>query len=78
MATTAESPLTVELKFFESHKPQWLREHRDQYVVVHGLTALGFYENFSAAYFAGAEKYGTNTDFLVKKIVEQETVFVIY
>lgn len=77
-AGMTSTPLQAELNTFDSHKSEWLREHDNEYVVIRGAAVLGFYRDFPAAYFAGAEAFGSETDFLVKKIAQNEPVFVIY
>jgi hypothetical protein len=78
MATAPPSRLTVELEFYEAHKADWLKGHRDEYVVVKGNVALGFFVDFQKAYRTGVEKYGIDCDFLVKRIVPQEPVFLVF
>jgi hypothetical protein len=68
--------LSVETELYESHKSEWLKIHRDEFVVVKGTDILGFFSDFHQAYSAGAEKYGLETDFLVKRVVPQDPVFV--
>jgi hypothetical protein len=76
--TTSEAPLHAELSFFESKKSLWLKKHHGKYVVVRGNSELGFYESFAAAHAAGSKAFGSDREFLIKKIVEDEPVFVIY
>lgn len=70
--------LAKELEVYETLKPQWLRKHKGEFVVILGAEPLGFYPDFQAAYCAGVEKYGINTDFLVKRVAAQEPVFVVF
>jgi hypothetical protein len=78
MGTAPPTRLSVETKLYETHKADWLQSHRDQFVVVKGTHLLGFFAEFRDAYYAGVEKYGMETDFLVKRVVEQEPVFVVF
>lgn len=78
MATPLPTHLNTETKFYESHKRAWLQSHRDEFVVVKGNDLLGFFANFHEAYSAGAERYGTNANFLVKRLVPQEPVFEVF
>jgi hypothetical protein len=78
MATSPPTRLAVEIEFYERHKSEWLKKYRNQYVVAKGEELLGFFVEFRDAYFAGVEKYGSNTDFLVKPIVEQEPVTFVF
>src|SRR5206468_9036377 len=59
----------------EAQKSEWLRTHRDQFVVIKDQSLLGFFDNFHQAYTAGVAEYGMNIDFLVKRVVPQEPVF---
>jgi hypothetical protein len=78
MGTTSQSRLSAELEFYERHKAEWLETKRDQFVVIKGNDLLGFYTDFHQAYLAGVAKYGINTDFLVKRVVLHEPVFVVF
>jgi len=77
MVMTPPTRLTAELEFYEAHKAEWLHSHRDEFVVVKGNDLLGFFVNFHEAYSAGVGKYGAVADFLVKRVVPQEPMFVM-
>ena len=70
--------LTTELAYYAQHKDEWLKQQSGKYVVVKDDSVLGFYPNFEAAYRAGADKYGINTDFLVKQVLEHDPVFFVF
>ena len=70
--------LSVELDLYDTHKAEWLNNHRGEFVVIKGKSPLGFFAEFQAAYRAGVEKYGVDTDFLVKRVVAQEPVFSVF
>ncbi len=70
--------LAAEMSFYETHKGEWLRSHRDQFVVIKGATLLGFFPDFQAGYLAAVAEFGVTTDFLVKRIAKQEPVFVVF
>ena len=70
--------LSAETDLYEAHKAEWLKEHHDEFVVVKSNDLLGFFTNFHEAYSAGVEKYGIDADFLVKRVVPQEPVFVVF
>jgi len=78
MSTAPPTRLRVETNFYETRKSEWLQNHRDEFVVVKGEELLGFFANFHEAYCAGAEKYGTNADFLVKRVMPQEPLFEVF
>jgi len=78
MSTAPPTRLTAELEFYEAHKTEWLKSNRDRFVVVKNEDLLGFFVNFQEAYRAGVDKYGIDTDFLVKRVVPQEPVFLVF
>ncbi|HVM93258.1 MAG TPA: hypothetical protein VMT67_10630 [Terriglobales bacterium] len=78
MASAGNIRLAKELQCYTLHKDEWLRRHRDQYVVVRDSTVLDFFPTFEAAYQAGAGAWGLSTDFLVKQIIEHEPVFFVF
>jgi hypothetical protein len=78
MSANQQARLAVELEFYTQHKAEWLAHKTGLYVVVKDSGFLGFYQNFEAAYRAGAATYGLSTDFLVKQILEHEPVFFVF
>ncbi len=78
MGTAAPTRLRVETEFYETRKADWLKSHHGEFVVVKGNDLLGFFSEFHDAYHAGVEKYGATTDFLVKRVVPLEPVFVVF
>lgn len=64
--------LTKEIDFYAAHKDEWLRSRRAYYAVIKAESVLGFFDTFEAAYSAGAHAWGTDVDFLVKQIVDDE------
>ena len=78
MSTALPTRLSVETQLYEAQKSEWLRTHRDQFVVIKEQSLLGFFDNFHQAYSAGVAEYGMNIDFLVKRVVPQEPVFLVF
>ena len=78
MSAAPPTRLSAELEFYEAHKSEWLKSNLDKFVVVKGTHLLGFFADFHDAYTAGVYQYGPETDFLVKRIVPQEPVFVVF
>lgn len=78
MSTATPTRLSAEIQLYEAHKSEWLQNHRDEFVVVKGQDLLGFFANFHDAYRIGVENYGIDTDFLVKRVVPHEPVFVVF
>lgn len=78
MGTAPPTRLSAELELYETRKTEWLNSHRDKFVVVKGNHVVGFFADFRGAYYAGVEQYGMDADFLVKRIVPQEPVFVVF
>lgn len=77
MPDAPRHPLRRELRFYEHHKAEWLKDHCEEFVVVKGTTLLGFFTSFRDAYYAGARRLGY-VDFLVKQVLPQEPVFAIF
>lgn len=77
MPDAPRDPLRRELRFYEDHKAEWLKDHCDEFVVVKGTALLGFFASFRDAYYAGAQRFGY-VDFLVKQVLPQEPVFAIF
>lgn len=77
MTTDQRDRLGTELGYYAQHKTDWLAQRSGQYVVVKDNGVLGFYPDFESAYRAGAARYGLETDFLVKQILEYEPVFFV-
>jgi len=78
MSTAPPTRLSAETELYEAHKREWLQSHRDEFVVIKDTDLLGFFTDFHDAYSAGVAKYGMDTDFLVKRVVPQEPVFVVF
>jgi hypothetical protein len=78
MSTAPPIRLIVETALYEANKAEWLKSHRDEFVVIKDNELLGFFTDFHAAYTAGVRKYGISVDFLVKRVVPQEPVFVVF
>ena len=77
MATDQQARLGIELGYYAQHAPEWVAQRTGEYVVIKNAKVLGFYPDFETAYKAGAAKYGFETDFLVKQILEYEPVFIV-
>lgn len=71
-------PLSSELAFYEAHKAAWLESHAGQFVLVCRDREGGFFPSYEAAFEAGLETFGLGREFLIKQVVENEPVFVIY
>jgi hypothetical protein len=78
MSTAPPARLSAETELYEAHKREWLQSHRGEFVVIKDNALLGFFADFHDAYSAGVAKYGMETDFLVKRVVPQEPVFVVF
>jgi hypothetical protein len=78
MSTAPPIRLSVETELYEAQKSNWLRTHRDKFVVIKGRNPLGFFDNFHQAYTAGVSEYGIDAEFLVKRVVPQEPIFLVF
>jgi len=70
--------LAKERSYFEMCKPEWLRSHAGDFVVVSGETVAGFFPDYEGALKAGINKFGIKSEFLIKQVLEREQVFAIY
>jgi hypothetical protein len=77
MAPGEENRLEHELRYYETLKPELLRENEGKFVVIKGDTIAGVFDSFESGYLAGRERFG-DTDFLVKQILTTDPVFVLY
>ncbi len=78
MKQKQNASLAEELSFYESNKSAWLKSHAGEFVLIGDKRAAGFFSNYEKAFEAGLGTFGISNDFLIKQIVEQEPVFVIY
>ena len=78
MAVDERARLSAELDYYAAHKDEWVSLQSGKYVVIKDRDVLGFYQSFPDAFRAGAVRYGLETDFLVKQIVEREPVFFVF
>jgi hypothetical protein len=71
-------PLSRELAFYEARKREWLSLHPDQFVVIAGDRAEGFYPDYESAFEAGIRAFGLKRQFLIKQVCAIEPVYVVY
>jgi hypothetical protein len=75
---TEDQILQEELRIFERHKPEWLRLHLGEFVVIVGESVVGFYIDYEAAFKAGLSAAGLGNNFLLKQVCAEEPVYLIY
>jgi|SRR5271166_3722537 len=75
---TEEAALRIELRVFEQNKPEWLRSHPGEFVVITGTKLTGFYSDYESAFKAGLGAAGLGNSFLVKQVWAEEPVYLIY
>lgn len=68
----------TELRVYERNKPGWLREYADKFVVISAEEFAGFFNTYSQAYEAALERFGVDRLFLIKQVLPQDRVFVVY
>ncbi len=64
--------LEQELKYFNEHRLEWLRDQEGKYALVVGTKLEGFYETAAQAYEVGIKAYG-NKPMLIHPVIPQET-----
>lgn len=67
----APAALKEELAFYEQHKPELLKTHLGQYVLIKGANLIGIFSTQAEAYKEGFGRFG-RASFLVKKVEEKE------
>ena len=67
------APLAREIAFFRDHRDELLRTALGQFVVIKEEAVVGIFADETAAFAEGYARFG-NAPFLVKQIVESETV----
>jgi hypothetical protein len=65
--------LENELKFFETHKAEWLQHYEGKYVVVRGEEVGGFFDTAESAYTEALQKWG-HVPFLIKPVLHDEVI----
>jgi hypothetical protein len=78
MAQKRKASLSEELSWYESNKHEWLGSHQGEFVLINEKQVAGFFPSYEKALEAGLRTFGVLNDFLIKQVVEQEPVFVIY
>jgi hypothetical protein len=73
-----EKTLATELQVFEKHKPEWLRSNLGDFVVIVGVTVVGFHRDYESAFKAGLRAAGLGKIFLLKQVCVEEPVYLIY
>jgi hypothetical protein len=71
MPPTMPSELEVEMRFFNEHRAELLREAAGKFALVKGDTLLGTFDSETAAIRHGYETLG-NVSFLVKEVTEAD------
>jgi hypothetical protein len=56
------------LEFFRRHKPEWLPEHRGEFVLIGKQTFGGFHPTSDAALRAGTRMFGLAAPFLIEEV----------
>lgn len=70
--------LQEELRVFELHKPEWLRSHSGEFVVIVGKSVVGFHPDYESAFRAGLSAAGLGNNFLLKQVCAEDPVYLIY
>lgn len=78
METSPPVRLALELEIYEANKPIWLHDHAGEFVLIHDRDEPRFFTEFHEAYRAGIERYAINTNFLIKKVVAQESLIASF
>jgi len=69
MTATHATELDTELRYFDEHRPQLLKDAAGKFALVKGEALIGVFDSENAAIRCGYETLG-NVSFLVKRITE--------
>ncbi|TMA36010.1 MAG: hypothetical protein E6J79_13985 [Deltaproteobacteria bacterium] len=69
----ADDALREELAYFEEQKPELLKHHLGQFVLIKGRELLGTFTKLEEAYAEGVRRLG-NVPMLIKQVVPEEPV----
>lgn len=61
--------LDQELRYFEAHRREWLRQNAGKFALVIGERLLGFFDTAEGVYEAGLKAHGNNP-MLIKEVTE--------
>lgn len=64
--------LDQELRFFEEHRAEWLKEHEGQFALIKG-NEYYFFESDGQAYTAGLDRWG-NVPMLIKQVLPEDPI----
>lgn len=67
-----------ELRVYEANKTGWLSSHANDFVVICGEKVAGFFPTYAEAYAAAVSSFGFDRLFLIKQVLTQEQVYVVY
>jgi hypothetical protein len=71
--------LREEIAFHDQHKMDWIADgHGGEYAVIQGDILAGFFAEFEDAFRAGLERFGVDKPFLVRKVLKEAEVFLIF
>jgi hypothetical protein len=67
-------PLEKERAWFEQHRTELLEQHEGRWVVVHGETLVGIWDNLEQAYIEGVRATGQE-EILVRQVTRIDPTF---
>jgi hypothetical protein len=63
--------LETELAYYKAHRDEWLKSHRDRFVLVKGEQLIGTFDTQEQALRAGAQRFGLDS-FLIRRVTESD------
>jgi len=67
-------PLETERAWFDQHRQELLEQHEGRWVVVHGETLVGIWDNLEQAYVEGVRATGQE-EILVRQVTRTDPTF---
>lgn len=71
MQNVSTNVLKKELDFYHKNKEQYLKTHKDKFLLIKEEELVGAFDSQEEAYKVGVEKFGSEA-FLIRQVVSEE------
>lgn len=71
MQNVSTNVLQKEIAFYNKNKKEYLKTHKDKFLLIKGEELFGAFDSQEEAYKVGVEKFGSEA-FLIKKVADEE------
>lgn len=73
----APADYTTEIAYFNEQLAAWLPDHAGSWVLLKGVQEFGFYPSEEAAWRAGVDQFGPDSEWLVKPVSTDQEVLLL-